>query len=97
MKTAEELFEKLNPQDGKCPEWAKIFAIELAKLHVEAALKEAAEKATMKLEYPDDYAESNETGLTFASADEISRGGEYGAVIIEVDSIINAYPLSNIK
>jgi len=72
--------------------------VEFANFHVGEALQEASEKATMKLEYPDEaYQESNETGLKFACADDISRGGEYGSVEIEEDSILNAYPLSKIK
>lgn len=71
--------------------------IEFTKLHVKAALEEAAKKATMKLTYPKLYEESNETGLTSACAEEISRGGECGIVEIEEDSILNAYPESNIQ
>lgn len=71
--------------------------IEFAKLHVISALQKASEKATMNLTYPDDYADSNETGLTYADAHEISRGGEYGSVEIDHDSILNAYDLSSIK
>jgi len=33
IPTAEEIFEKLNPQDGTLPKWAKEFAIELTRLH----------------------------------------------------------------
>lgn len=71
--------------------------VEFAKLHVEAALKTASEKGTMNLNYPEPYEDSNEIGLTYAVAEEISRGGEYGAVVIDKDSILNAYPLENIK
>jgi len=71
--------------------------VEFAKLHVEAALKAAAEKVTMELTYPHPYEDSNEQGLTYANADEISRGGEYGSVEVEKYSILNAYPLENIK
>ena len=57
--------------------------IQFAKLHVEAALKEASEKAT--------------AGQTF-----VDMGGEfedipiYEAYVVK-DSILNAYPLENIK
>jgi len=91
MITAQELFDQMD--ECTSTEMMVVFA----KLHVEAALKAAAEKATMKLEYPEPYEYSNETGLTFASADEISRGGEYGSVEVEQDSILNAYPLENIQ
>jgi len=70
---------------------------EFAKLHVEAALKSAAEKVTMELTYPSPYEDSNEQGLTYANADEVSRGGEYGSIEVEKQSILNAYPLENIK
>lgn len=30
MKTAEEIFEQQNPQDGKCPQWAINLANEFA-------------------------------------------------------------------
>lgn len=54
-----------------------------AKLHVEAALKEASIKAK-QIEDPYDY-----TGNT---------GSEYPAdYIIDKNSILNAYPLENIK
>lgn len=50
--------------------------IEFARLHVDAALKAASEKATVNTE--PDY-----------------RGGEWS--IVDTDSILNAYPLDNIK
>jgi hypothetical protein len=53
--------------------------IEFAKLHVEAALKEASEKARTK-----DVWEGN-------------TGSEYCDTVIDTDSIINCYPLDNIK
>ena len=60
-------------------------AIEFAKLHVEAALKEISEKA---------FAESSRSNMT-------SRGSltciHLGEVSINKESIINAYPLTNIK
>jgi hypothetical protein len=55
------------------------FAIEFAKLHVEAALKAASEKAKIKYEY---------SGNT---------GSEYCDEYVDLNSILNAYPESNIK
>lgn len=57
--------------------------IEFAKLHVEAALKEASKKAT--------------AGQTF-----VDMGGEFEDIpiyehYVVKDSILNAYPLENIK
>lgn len=71
--------------------------IEFAKMHVAEALKQAGEKVTMNLSYPSPYEDSNEKGLTYANADEISRGGEYGSVEIDKESILTAYYLDNIK
>lgn len=57
--------------------------IDFAKLHVEAALKEAAEKAkTKKKEIP----------YTGARA-----GGSYFIDVVDTDSILNAYSTNKIK
>ena len=57
--------------------------IRFARLHVEAALKEASEKAKI-VDDPNSY-----TGNT---------GSEYPAdQIVSKESILNAYPLTNIK
>jgi hypothetical protein len=59
------------------------FMIEFAKLHVQAALKEASEKVR---QIEDPYAYTGNTG------------SEYPAdYIVDKDSILNAYPLTNIK
>jgi len=90
IPTAEEFFE----QTGTYPE----LAIKFAQLHVEAALKAASEKATMKTSYPDEgYKQSEESGLKFVNVHDIDRGGESGNVTIEEESILNAYSLENIK
>jgi len=65
--------------DGSISEYEqdiKKMMIEFAKLHVEAALKEASEKAKM-----------------------IDVGIDYSIILWEVDkdSILNSYPLENIK
>lgn len=70
----------------------EVVLIDFAKMHVKKALEAAKEKATMNLVYPEPYQDSNETGLTFADAYEISRGGECGLVNIDKNSILNAYP-----
>lgn len=64
---------------------------DFAKLHVQAALNAAAENATMEISYPDDYKESNEKGLSHVNAHDVERGGEYGCISIEEESILNAY------
>lgn len=71
--------------------------IQFARMKVRDALESAAEKATMNLYYPSPYEDSNEKGLTYANADEISRGGEYGSVEIDKESILNSYNLEDIK
>jgi hypothetical protein len=55
--------------------------IEFAKLHVEAALKAASEKATVT---PIDH-------------EEISEGSFRPIWGVDDDSILNSYPLDNIK
>ena len=62
--------------------------IEFAKLHVEAALKEASEKAKASL--GKDWIRTEET---------IHPGQLVDTIIIKVDkdSILNSYPLTNIK
>ena len=57
--------------------------IEFAKLHVEAALKEASEKAVTDYEY------AGETG----EFDDISVYDYF----VDKESILNAYPLENVK
>ena len=57
--------------------------IEFAKLHVEAALKEASEKAVTDYEY------AGETG----EFDDISVYDYF----VDKNSILNAYPLENVK
>lgn len=47
-KTAEQLFEKMNPQDGKLPQWAKEFAMSFASLQT-SELIEAVEKVREKI------------------------------------------------
>jgi hypothetical protein len=55
--------------------------IEFAKLHVQEALKEASEEAT----------------ITYEIHEDKNTGIEYTAKVINKDSILNAYPLENIK
>ena len=61
----------------------KIAMIEFAKLHVEEALKEASEKAVTDYEY------AGETG----EFDDISVYDYF----VDKKSILNAYPLENVK
>jgi hypothetical protein len=60
-----------------------VMMIEFAKMHVQEALKEASEKVR---QIEDPYAYTGNTG------------SEYPAdYIVDKDSILNAYPLTNIK
>lgn len=71
--------------------------IDFAKFHVQKALEAASENATMKVEYDDEaYQESNEYGQSYVSAHEVERGGEYGGITIEAESILTSYSLDNI-
>lgn len=73
IPTAEEILNKhLVPANAM---------IEFAKLHVEAALKEASEKATVT---PIDH-------------EEISEGSFKPIWGVDDDSILNSYPLEEIK
>jgi hypothetical protein len=81
IPTAEEfaLTVSIRIEDEKEHESLSKKFIEFAKLHVEAALKAASEKATTK-----------EDVAIFAE-------GTYRTQIIDKDSILNAYLLTNIK
>lgn len=82
IPTAEDFFE----QGGTYPE----LAIKFAKLHVEQALKEASEQAEIITKTESEYQGSlgSEDGFLYKDV-EVS--------IINKDSILNSYPLSNIK
>ena len=77
--------------------------IEFAKLHVEAALKEASEKA--KLAKAFDYGSYYESTANFKPIDdkvvvEEQHGhgdSGYSAIKVDTDSILNSYSLENIK
>ena len=77
IPTAEEFMESHNMSSS---DNRKKILIEFAKLHVEAALKEASEKVTCSEETQyDEY----DNAVLIAKIDK--------------DSILNAYPLSNIR
>ena len=90
-KTTNDLWESFIKEqqeeetlDGSISEYEqdiKKMMIEFAKLHVEAALKKASEKATVT---PIDH-------------EEISEGSFRPIWGVDDDSIINSYPLENIK
>jgi hypothetical protein len=77
IPTAEEFFMKFKHTHS--PVNHHLALIEFAKLHVEAALKEAVEKAKTKKTY-----RGNDSSMLVKK-------------VIDKDSILNSYPLTNIK
>jgi hypothetical protein len=75
VKTAKEFYDEHYSDD------VVVIMRDYAKLHVEAALKAADEKATVT---PIDH-------------EEISEGSWRPIWGVDSDSILNAYPLENIK
>ena len=86
--TAEEFLKNFNEKEGNIDKlyydsYVKKSMIEFAKLHVEAALKAASEKVKCGLEYSHHEGEFEDIPVYEATVDE--------------KSILNAYPLTNIK
>lgn len=79
---ADEYYNIMNDNYGSVEDLAKQFK-RFAELHVEAALKEAASKARTKL-LPEDQRTDNRTPTMWD-------------VIINKDTILNAYSIKNIK
>lgn len=90
LPTAEELFIQLGfmPKENQLGYDIKAAMIEFAKLHVEAALKAASENGKIILDK--DWVRKEQT---------IHPNQLVGPVTIKVysESILNAYPLENIK
>ncbi len=87
IPTAEEFYKQttgcvMNHRD------IKIAMIEFAKLHVEAALKEAYNNSEMRVS-------ENDTNEIPSFTDNYDDG--YVTITVSKDSILNAYPLKNIK
>ena len=103
LPTAQELGNKLyQPIGMNCNEFAIKLAIEFAKLHVEAALEAASEEAKLKHNYHDEVYDSNycdKVNAEFCSLRTDGDGMPYGADLLNIDkeSILNSYPLTNIK
>jgi hypothetical protein len=87
LPTAEEFYIQLSfmPNHHQLGHDIKTAMIEFAKLHVEKALKEASEKVVMYDANDIDNPEEDETGMPY----------EY--YIVDKNSILNAYSLTNIK
>ena len=79
------------------------FMIAFAKIHVKAALKAASEntklaKAFNYGSYNESAAEFKPTSLTVFIKEEYGHGDSgYVAIKTDKDSILNSYPLTNIK
>lgn len=93
IPTAEEFIKNLDKDGGEA--WTEgsdtlaLGLIEFAKLHVEAALKEASEKASAYGEGSSLSTHDSNFFYTFA--------GHIGKIKMNKDSILKAYPLTNIK
>lgn len=103
MITAEDYLEKKFPEfedldNGNIWNNIEEAMIEFAKLHVEAALKEASENTYFITRDHDMY---NREYLKYVDIDPNDTEGDTfcygGSIVINEDSILNAYPLENIK
>ena len=90
MITAEDIILKLQSEHSGhyCSEEVKKAMIEFAKLHVEAALKEAFNNSEMRVS-------ENDTNEYPSFTDNYDDG--YVTIKVSKDSILNAYTLNNIK
>jgi hypothetical protein len=70
--------------------------IDFAKLHVEAALKEASKKVTWKMESFNTYF-GDSRAFDFIDTDYAGDPSTGHNVLVDKDSILNSYPLTNIK
>ena len=91
VPTAEEFLEYRTPRgiDNVYPVYWEAM-IEFAKLHVEAALKEASEKSKVR----------KDTYIMGSGTTEVEQMFNYGngtSHYVDQNSILNAYPLTNIK
>jgi hypothetical protein len=101
VPTAEEVFKEYHGFEADHSSSDIIdLMIEFAKIHVEAALKEASEKAKVQ-GYSYDYESNSRTDLDVYGAEMNVDGvtdcdtGLY--VSTNKESILNAYPIENIK
>ena len=87
--TAEEFLESQHETVPNIEFDIRQVMIEFARMHVEQALKEASDKATLLTDGEDSR----------ISRYVVSDGNHYSETEIDVnkDSILNSYPLSNIK
>lgn len=91
LPTAKELFDLKFKSGIISHEDVQEYAIEFAKMQVEACKKEISEKS---------YAQSSHSNITSKDWTETHQGlicVHLGRVSVNKDSILNSYPLSNIK
>lgn len=97
--SAIELCNKMEPE-AKAPKWAIDFAIEYAKLHREAILESVGENAEMKIEVEAGYLPARTENSKEIIYHEDCGGSRYYTdrkATIDKDSILNSYPIENIK
>ena len=94
ISTAEEFWFKNTGQNINQEEYSAM--IEFAKMHVEAALKEASEEVTWKMESFDTYF-GDSRAFDFIDTDYAGDPSTGHNVLVDKDSILNSYPLENIK
>lgn len=100
MKTAEEFYKQkyleasMSIDVSSEKQLSLYMMVEFTKFHVEAALKLAAEEAKLNLEN-DCY--GNSVAKNFSSTEREQGFSSHTSVFVNKESIINAYPLSNIK
>jgi hypothetical protein len=97
IPTAEEFvrqFRKTNPiaQAESIEHWMGQYCIEFAKMHVEAALKAASEEVTLIKDLGED-----DEGNFICEKLKTYNDEEGYPIYIDEKSILNAYPLNNIK
>ena len=104
MKTAEEfLIEKeyplYNEFGGLGMYYVREVMIEFAKMHVQEALKQASEKAELEdIDKPEDFFEyDGVNGFSKILNKNVVSYERYYHVCIDSDSVLNAYPLEDIK
>lgn len=109
IPTAEELINLTTSMDhpeskGMIYKDIKDIMIEFAKLHVEAALRAASEKQVIEAYY-EDWNDTENTGKDGPFLNDNNYEATYLAPVIsggkcfvvDKNSILNAYPLTNIK
>lgn len=90
IPTAREFYDKHDSDD------CVVMMIDFAKLHVEAALKEASEKATWQNESFDTYF-GDLRNFDFIDTDGAGDPSTGHNVFVDKDSILNSYSLEKIK